>query len=500
MTRPQAYANLLERSAQLADVSNATQLLGWDQETMMPRKGAPSRAAQLATLAGVAHGLLTAPEVGDWLAVCEEDPDLDGTERAQVRELRRDYDKATRLPRVLVEEMARTESEALAVWRDARPARDFAAFAPYLARLLDLTRRKAEAYGYANEPYDALLDEYERGMTTEVVRRLFDDLRARLTPLVSTVLERRGTVSSACVRQDLPEAAQAAFGLDVIRELGFDLEAGRVDVSAHPFCASAGHGDTRLTRRYLPDDLRPALYGIIHEAGHGLYEQGLPIEWDRTPLGAAASLGVHESQSRLWENIVGRSLPFCERVLPRLQTHFPGRFDATDAETLYRAVNEVELSLIRVEADELTYNLHVMLRFDLEVALLREELAVKDLPRAWNEATERLLSITPPHDGDGCLQDIHWSMGSFGYFPTYTLGNLYAAQLFDAARRALPDVDALIRRGEFAPLLEWLRANVHRHGRSLAPDALIEQATGRAPSAEPFFAYLQGKFGGIYNV
>jgi len=500
MTPRAAHDDLMRRYAGLRDLASAAALLAWDQETMMPRKGAAARGRQLATLAGLRHERFTDPRVGELLAACEASPgEFDDEARAQQRELRHDWDRATKIPRELVEALAEAESAALEAWRDARARGDWKAFAPHFERLLGLLRRKVEALGFAHSPYDGLLDDYERGATEAALVRLFGDLRARLAPLVAEVLSRRDRVDASCARRALDEEKQARFGETVIRAMGFDLDAGRVDRSSHPFCSGISFGDCRLTRRFIPGDLRPALYGIVHEAGHGLYEQGLPESLDRTPLGEACSLGVHESQSRLWENVVGRSLPFWTRFLPELQRHFPSDFRGVTPDRMWKAVNQVEASLIRVEADELTYNLHVLLRFELERALIRDELAVADVPAAWNSRMKELLGIEPGSDAEGCLQDIHWSMGAVGYFPTYTLGNLYAAQLFEAARRALPDLDGRISRGELLPLRDWLREHVHRHGRRYLPAELIERATGAPPSSEPFLRYLREKCAAVYG-
>jgi carboxypeptidase Taq len=499
-----AYDELMRRYAEVGDLGAATSLLAWDQETMMPRKAAPSRARQLAALAGLRHERFTDPRIGELLSTCESTAgsfSADGeVARAQLRELRRDFDRATRIPRDLVEALAAAESAALEAWRDARAKSDWKAFAPHLRTLLDLLKRKVAALGFAEKPYDGLLDEYERGATEETLAKLFAALRERLAPLVAAVLARRGKVDASCARKELDAAKEAAFGESVIRAMGFDLEAGRIDRSAHPFCTGIARGDVRLTRRFTRGDLRPALYGIIHEAGHGLYEQGLPDDFDRTPLGEACSLGVHESQSRLWENVIGRSLPFWRHFLPELQRSFPGSFGEATAEQMWRAVNQVEASLIRTEADELTYNLHVLLRFELERALVRGELPVEDVPAAWNAKMRELLGIEPKNDAEGCLQDIHWSMGAIGYFPTYTLGNLYAAQLHEAARREIAGLEQQIGRGELLPLREWLRDKVHRHGRRYLPADLIERATGSKPGPEPFLRYLREKFGAIYGV
>lgn len=493
-----AYAELLRRYAEVRDLSSAAALLSWDQETMLPRKGAAARGQQLATLAGVRHERFTDPRVGELLADCRADfGSFDELQKAQLRELTTDFDRATKLPKELVEQFAAAESAALEAWRDARAKSDWPAFAPHLSRLLELLRRKCEVLGFGARRYDGLLDDYEKGATEASLVTLFADLRSRLAPLVGQVLERADRADASCVKGTFEIAKQEQLADVVVRAMGFDLDAGRIDRSSHPFCSGIAEGDTRLTRRFVEDDLRPALYGVIHEAGHGLYEQGIGVELARTPLGEACSLGIHESQSRLWENIVGRSLPFWRAFAPTAARLFPS-LRGVSPEQLWRAANRVERSLIRVEADELTYNLHVAVRFEIERALVRGDLAVADVPAAWNGQMKELLGMVPGNDAEGCLQDIHWSMGALGYFPTYTLGNLYSAQLWEAAQRELPGLDASIERGELLPLREWLRTKVHAEGRRYPAAELIERATGAPPSAEPFLRYLRTKLTAVY--
>jgi carboxypeptidase Taq len=498
-----AYTEVLRRVAEVRDLAGASALLSWDQETHMPKKGAAARADVLSTLAGLRHERFTDPHLGELIATCEAAAGkFDEVDHAQLRELRYDWDRATKIPRALVMEIAAAESAALEAWREARPKSDWKSFAPHLEKLVGLAIRRVELLGFAKNPYDGLLDDYERGATEAKLGALFAGLQQSLAPIVAKVAANRDRVDGRCVRRPLDVGKQGEFGLTVIRKMGFDLDAGRVDLSTHPFCTGIGHGDVRLTRRFVKDDLRPALYGIVHEAGHGLYEQGIAPELARTPIGEACSLGVHESQSRLWENIVGRSRAFWICFLPELRRAFPAEFRDVTADSMFRAVNEADRSLIRVEADELTYNLHVLMRFEIERALVQKKLAVADVPAVWNAKTKELLGLVPKDDGEGCLQDIHWAMGALGYFPTYTLGNLYAAQLFEAATRELGDLngpDGAIAKGDFAPLREWLRAKVHRHGRRWLPAELVERATGSAPTAEPFVRYLGTKLGDVYG-
>jgi carboxypeptidase Taq len=402
-----------------------------------------------------------------------------------------------------VREIARTTALAQQAWRSAREGSDYAAFAPWLERVLSLSRAKAECYRSdpATPLYDVLLDVYEPGAKAAELERVFAELRARLAPLIAEIAAAGPRPAPRVQAGDVAIPLQQALNTRVAERMGFDFDAGRLDVSTHPFCEGIGPGDTRLTTRYREDAFTDSLSSTMHEAGHGLYEQGLPkAELFGQPLAEAASLGIHESQSRLWENMVGRSREFWHWVLPHARQLFGAAMSGVTGDDLYRAMNRVEPGLIRVDSDEATYNLHIMLRFDLERALLDEELSVADLPGVWNERVRADLGLEVPDDRRGCLQDIHWSMGAVGYFPTYTLGNLYAAQLWSAARRALPDLDERIAHGELAPLLEWLRENVHRYGRELSAAELCERATGSALSAAPFLEYLESKLRPLYGV
>lgn len=503
---PAAYTELMRLVREAATLRSTSALLGWDQETFMPPAAAEFRAEQMALVSSLVHERFTSPRVGELLARCQADPVLadDATAAVNLRELRRDYGRATRLPPDLVREMAETSSRAMHVWREARERNDFATFAPWLEKVVSLVRRKAEAYGWpaGGEPYDALLDEFEPGMTTARVTRTFDALRAGLAPLIRAVAESGVSPDVSWQGVRVPVDRQAAFNLDIVRRMGFDLDAGRLDVSAHPFCDGMAPGDTRLTTRYAEDQFVSALSGTMHETGHALYEQNLPKrEHYGQPVAEAASTGIHESQSRMWENFVGRSRPFWEWALPQLQRALdvPG-LNSLDVETAYRGMNVVRPSLIRIESDEATYNLHIMLRFDLERAMLSGDLKVADLPAAWNERMRADLGVEVPDHARGAMQDIHWSMAAFGYFPTYTLGNLYAAQFWAAARQALPQMDDDLRRGEFGGLRAWLTEHVHTHGRRFTAPELCERITGRPLSHEPLLAYLREKLAPIYGL
>lgn len=494
----EVMARLLELWREYALIRRTSALLEWDQETCMPPAGAGARAAELECLAGLAHERLTAPALGEALALLEQwAEELDPLEAAQVREAARARGRALRLPRALVEALARAAAEGLESWRAARELGEFSLFQPALERMLALKREQAGLLKPAGgEAYDGLLDEFEPGLTAERTARLFAGLEAPLVGLLERVRSSRRRVDESPFQGDLPREGQLAFGRRVLEAMGFDFEAGRLDASTHPFCSGHGPGDARITWRASATDLRPCFFGLVHEAGHALYEQGLDPALDLTPAGAAVSLGVHESQSRLWENLVARSRPFWEAFAPALRECLPL---AADPEGLFLAANAVRPSPIRVEADEVTYNLHILLRFELERALLAGRLEPADLPGAWDEGMERRLGIRPAHAGEGALQDIHWAMGLFGYFPTYTIGNLYAAHLHAAAAKEIDGLEDRIGRGELGALREWLRIKVHRHGSLLPAERLMEAAAGAPPGPEALLAHLGGRVRAVYG-
>jgi len=494
---------LRDQLAVISDLRAAAAVLHWDQETQMPPGGAAGRAMALATLTRLAHESFTSSGTGDLLAAAERaagplDPESD--DAALVRVTRRDYDRLTKLPPDFVAERAREASLSTEVWKEARKQNDFAAFRPSLQKMVDFARRTADYLGYAEHPYDALLDLYEPDMKAREVDTVFARLREVTVPFVRALGARGRPIDDAVLHEEYPEAQQEAFGLTVAQAFGYDLGRGRLNVSAHPFATGFSTGDVRITTRYNRRDLSEAVFGIFHEAGHAMYEQGVAPELNRTPLARGASLGLHESQSRMWENLVGRSRRFWEHYLPVLRQYFPDQLRGVEAEEFYRAVNRVTPSLIRTSADEVTYNLHIMLRFDLEKALLEGQVKVDDLPAAWVAKMDEYLGVTPATDADGVMQDIHWSGGALGYFPTYALGNIISVQLFEAARRAAPGIDDDIANGQFATLLGWLRQRVHRHGRKFLPREILQRATGETLTAEPYLRYLQRKFGDIYGV
>lgn len=502
---PAPYAELAGLLREAAVLASAGATLSWDQETVMPPAAAALRADQLSALSALVHERRTSPRLAELLERCEGDAALasDPVAAANLREIRRQQDMATRLPTSLVRDMAETSSRALEAWKDARERDDFAAFAPWLERVLELNRAKAECYGVpaGGEPYDALLDEFEPGMTSAEVQRVFGALRAGLAPLIADIAGSATRPDPGLAAVRVPAAAQEALNRTLLETIGFDFRAGRLDVSTHPFCESPGPGDTRMTTRYREDAFLDSLVSSLHEAGHGMYEQGLPkAAAFGQPIAEPASLGIHESQSRMWENMVGRSRPFWEWALPLARDAFGPALAGTDVDGVFGFLNAVEPGLTRVEADEATYNLHIMLRFDLERGMLHGELPVRDLPGAWNERMRQDLGVEVPDDRSGCLQDIHWSMGAIGYFPTYTLGNVYAAQFWETIRAQLPDLDAQIARGEFAGLLGWLRDNVHGHGSRFRAPELCERITGRPLSPEPLLAYLRAKLRPLYGL
>lgn len=502
-----AYDQLCAELRDASTLRSVSSLLGWDQETYMPHAAGPSRAEQLSLMAAIMHERLTSPRIGELLATCEADAGLksDPAAAANLREIRRDYNKATKLPGDLVRELARVGSLSQDAWKDARAKSDFNAFKPWLEQMVSLARRKAECLRTSahNELYDALLDEFEPGATASEIAAVFGPLRTRLSDLVKHVTGKGKRPDDAPLHIKVPESAQHAFGLEVIAALGFDLNAGRLDTTTHPFCSGLSAGDTRLTTRYRDEKFTDALYGTMHECGHGLYEQGLPKDDPArrgTPLADDISLGIHESQSRMWENFVGRSREFWAWALPIAKKHFGSAIASYDVDALFKATNITEPSFIRVEADEGTYNLHVMVRFELERAMFSGDLNVAQLPSAWNAAYKDYLGVDVPDDRRGCLQDVHWSFGLMGYFPTYTLGNLYAAQFWETINEAIPNLSDQIARGQFTDLLTWLRQNIHRHGRMYRAGELCEKITGKPLSADPLLRHLEGKLKPVYGL
>jgi len=495
----EAWPELDSAMHQLADIGRMGALLSWDQQTLMPRRGAEARARAIATLRVIRHRRITDPRLGELLAEAQA-AGLDEHRAAMVRVLAHDRDRAVRLPDDLVRRLALAGSRGQAVWEEARAARDWEQFRPCLQEMVALKREQADLLGHEGERYDALLDGYEPGMKTARVEPLFATLADELQTLLRAIADAGGTPPSKIAGRRFPDAVQWDLTMRLLRDIGFDLDAGRQDRSAHPFTTSIGLRDIRVTTRIDESDPFSGLASTMHEAGHGLYDQGFDPEYEDLPIARAPSLGLHESQSRLWENLVGRSLQFWRHYTPVMHEMFPDAMAGLDADDLYREVNRVEPSLIRVEADEVTYNLHVLIRFELELALLRGDLEVADVAAAWDDAYESRLGVRPSHAGEGVLQDVHWSSGSLGYFPTYTIGNLYSAILWERICAEVPDIDGQIGRAEFAPLLDWLRTKIHHPGYLYEGDDLIHRVTGSRLDHAPFVRYLWRKFGPLYGL
>ncbi|MFM9066589.1 MAG: carboxypeptidase M32 [Planctomycetota bacterium] len=496
------FEQLVAHVRETALWSSIQGLLEWDERTLMPVQAGPYRVEQVTVLAGAIHQRNTDPRLGQWLGELSASPlaaDPHRDQGATIRQLKRDYDKRVKLPLALVEALTRATMQGQQAWVSARQANNFAAFEPFLAEIVRLRREQAQALGYQQHPYDALLDDYEPGATTAEMSRVLGGLCQELAPLVRQLTASSHQPSAQLLARHFPQAAQEAFGRLAAERIGFDFERGRLDVTHHPFCAGMGPHDCRITTRYDEQFFPQAFFGILHEAGHGIYEQGLRPDWFGLPPGTAVSLGIHESQSRLWENLVGRSRPFWRYFFGEFQRAFPGSTQDLHEEQLFAAINVVQPSLIRVEADEATYNLHIMVRFELEQALIADQLAIGDLPGAWKEKYQQYLGITPPTDAQGVLQDIHWSAGLIGYFPTYSLGNLYASQLFEAADRELGGLAEQFQRGEFTPLRDWLQTRVHTAGQCYDAGALVQRITGEPLSHEPLMRHLCSKFLSVYG-
>jgi carboxypeptidase Taq len=493
---------LKEILGEVSDLGRAAAVLAWDQETFMPPGGVEGRADQLTTLERISHSRFASDEVGALLDAAEGDVarlPFDSDDASLVRVTRRDFDQARKLSLELVGEIARAGATARPVWQKAREEADFKLFAPYLERNVELNRRVADALGYKKRPYDALLDRTEPGLTTDQLEEIFSELKQAIVPLVADVARNADAVDDSVLHKGFDPDVQVQYALDLVTKLGYDVERGRQDLSAHPFTIPFGPGDVRITTRVSRNFFNECLFGSIHEAGHAMYYQGVGKNLDRTPLWDGASPGVHESQSRLWENMVGRSAPFWRHFFPSLKSAFPEPLKGVDEEQFFRAVNKSYPSLIRVEADEVTYNLHILLRFEMENEMLEGSLKVRDLPEAWNARVREYLGIEVPDDSVGVLQDIHWSWVDFAVFPGYTLGNLMSAQLMEKIRADMPDLDRQIEGGDFGQLLGWLQDKVYKHGRKFTPNELMERATGKPVTAEPWIAYVREKFGVLYG-
>ena len=497
------YEDVCRHAREIGLLSSIESLLGWDERCLLPAAGAEYRAEQMTLVTGLIHARQTDQRLGGWLDELAASPlaaDPASASGATIRQLRRQYEKKTKLPQALVEELTRTSVLGQQVWQTARADSDFAALTPLLQKTIDLKREQADAIGYAECRYDALLDDYEQGERTSNLTRVLGELRDELTPLVAAIRSSGRQPERAILHRHYPLEAQEAFGRQVAAAIGFDFTRGRLDVTAHPFCTAPGPHDCRITTRYEEGYFSGALFGTLHEAGHGIYDQGLPAEHFGLPAGEAVSMGIHESQSRLWENLVGRSRAFWRHFYAAAQQAFPEALGHVALDDFYFAINDVRPSLIRIESDEATYNLHILIRFELEQALVEGDLPVAELPGAWNEKYREYLGIEPANDAEGVLQDIHWSAGLFGYFPTYSLGNLYAAQFFAQADDDLGGLAEQFARGKFEPLRLWLVDRIHQFGQRYSASELVERVTGEPLSHRALMDHLRGKLGPLYNV
>jgi carboxypeptidase Taq len=501
---------LTTRLLEIQRINSAASVLSWDQETYMPAGGGAARAEQIAVLQGIAHQKLVSPEIqsllSQWVdpatgqAVDQAGEAWDESSRSLLREVWRDFSRAKKLPSEFVITLSRECSLAQQVWADAKEQNKFAMFLPNLRRVLQLKREEAQYLGYRDSPYNALLDVYEPGSTIAGLQPVFAELKARLVPLLRKIAQSRVQIDDSILYHSYDQTRQLEFGRLVLVAMGYDFERGRLDLSAHPFTTSFHPTDVRMTTRVHEHELQSCLFSCIHEGGHGLYDQGLDPRHYGTPLGDSVSLGIHESQSRLWENCVGRSRPFWRFFYPILQQTFHHHLHDVDVERFYAAINRVKPSLIRVEADELTYNLHIMLRFEIEQDLVEGKTQPEELPTIWNRKMEEYLGIVPTSDAEGVLQDVHWSFGAFGYFPTYTLGNLYAVQFFEQAKSEIPHLEDEIAAGQLMVLRRWLEQKIHRWGRMFTPAHLVQRVTGSSLTPGPFLNYVEKKYGELYQL
>jgi len=488
--------------AEVSDLYAAAGLLGWDQQTYMPPGGAEGRGYQLGTVEALAHQKFTSQEVGkllDELQPYADQLDPDANEARLIKVTRRSYDKQAKVPAELITEMAQVTAVAHQAWTEARAENNFPKFQPHLQKVVELRCRYAELFAPYDHIYDPLLDDFEPGLKTADVKMIFENLRPQQVAIVRAIAA-KPQVEAGFLYQPFDEQKQWDFGVKVISSFGYDWKHGRQDRSAHPFTQSIGGQDVRITTRFNPNYLGTGLFGTMHEAGHALYELDIDPALRRSPLGSGASLAVHESQSRMWENLVGRSLPFWEHFYPQLQQAFPAQLGNVPLSKFYQGINQVHPSFIRVEADEATYNLHIMLRLEIELALIERTLQVKDLPEAWNTRMKEYLGVVPENDAQGVLQDVHWSGGMIGYFSTYALGNLVSAQLWERINLDLPDLPEQIRKGEFSTLLSWLHEKIHCHGAKFEPQELIQRITGSKIDPAAYVRYLRGKYGEIYGI
>lgn len=491
---------LKERLGEVADIDRAASVLSWDQQVNMPPGGNEARGRQLATLSKIAQEKFITDEVGRLIDDLKQELNgADTDEAALVRVAARNYDKARRVPPSFIAEQAIVTSKAFEAWMEARSKSDFSIFQPHLERVVELVHQYISFFPAGEHPYDTLLDNYEPGMKTAEVKAIFDGLRPKQVKLIKAIASSR-QVKDDFLFKKFNEKKLNQFGEEVITYFGYDWTRGRQDKAPHPFQTTFSVNDVRITTRYEDDNPLATLFSTMHEAGHAMYEQGIKPAYERTPLAGGTSLAVHESQSRMWENLIGRSLPFWEHFYPSLKKLFPSQFDGVSLKTFYKAINKVEPSLIRVNADEATYNLHIMLRLELEIGMVEGTIAVRDLPEIWNTKMREYLGVTPPDDAKGVLQDIHWSYGAIGYFSTYALGNLVSVQLWEKINKDIRHLDEQIRKGDFSGLLAWLRKNIHEHGQKYQPQTLVERVTGSRISPAPYVRYLTKKYSEIYGL
>lgn len=492
------YQEYLDLTQKAADLNNASAVLGWDQETYMPPKSAGFRARQLSTLATLAHETVTSEHYGNLLQDLLSTDGLADEEQQNVRLSFEDFDKNRKLPGSFVEEMSQASSNSFNAWIQARNENKFSVFAPELDKMIALKRKQADLYGYECHAYNALMDDYEKGATVDLLDGVFGVVKAELPTLLQKIAA-VPQVDDSFFSKFYPKQQQWNFSLSVLNSMGYDMKAGRQDYAEHPFTTSFSPTDVRITTRVNENDFAALLWSTIHEGGHALYEQGLPEAYYGLPLGQATSLAIHESQSRLWENCVGRGLDFWTAFYPELQQTFPDQLQDVSLSSFYKGMNKVQPSLVRTEADEVTYHFHVMIRYEIEKALLENNIQTKDLPAYWNQQYQRYLGVTPPNDKQGVLQDVHWSHGSFGYFPTYSLGSFYAVQFFNRVSQDHFAVTGEISNGIFSSLLKWLRKQVHQHGRRYRSEELCKMITGKGLDINAFLSYANTKYAGIYG-
>jgi len=478
-------------------------LLYWDMRTGAPKKGIATRSEVVGVLSGEHFAMAVSGQMGEMLDYFSEPSAferLSAVDRAIVSECKKEYDRSKKIPPKMHQEYVVLTSQAESVWEEAKHASDYKMFQPYLERIVATNLEFIALWGYEGHKYNTLLDMYEPGMTVAKLDQVFGALREKVVPLLSAIQASPNKPDTSFLRQTFDKEKQKKFSLFILEQMGYDFDAGRLDETVHPFATGLTLGDVRITTRYLLDDVNSALFGTIHEGGHALYEQNISPDLIGTPLCTGTSMGIHESQSRFWENMIGRSRPFWKRYYPDLQSNYAGQFDSVPVEAFYRATNEVKPSLIRIEADELTYNLHIMVRYEIEKALFSESVRVADLPEVWNEKYKEYLGIAPSNDGEGVLQDVHWSSGAFGYFPSYALGNMYAAQITRTLRKELPDYDQLIEGGNLIPIKEWLSDRIYKYGKQLTPNEIIKQVTGEELNPDYLVQYFTEKFGDIYKL